>query len=588
LFKSIDKSVPNSLDFGYFYGTLYVAQYSLGKIKLLVSNDEGSTLKAARFPTTLEEHSYTIISDIPGLSYIAVDHSDWKATTKWANVYVTDFASEAYVLSQEYVVKDRVRGKVDFSGIGLDGVQIANVYLLDQEPAPTTDSIVASVISYDNGGQWQTIEGPSGACADQAKHCHIHLQGRSNGFDLESSPNAIGLVVGTGNTGDILDDDALNTYISRDAGLTWNQIAQGTKVYQFSDHGGLLLLAEDEWPTNSVLYSWDKGQTFTNCSFGSKNALITWVGTAPSSTSQNYLTIQSDTNSTGAPISILTHFDFSSLHQKTCTDADYEEWRPSDGSDDFCLLGRQIEFKRRKADSACFNPENYETKKVTTLCPCTQEDYGCDFCYEETTMTETQGQCVNKCGYDPSKPPPDCNGHYKKTQGYRLVAGDQCEGGLNLNPQTCDCNGENCVAGPPPTSTTTTTGSTTSGSSGSSGTSAGVVVGVLFLVLFLGVVITAGLIYYLYTKNDAVRVYIDEHVPKQWFGRGQDSNRSNVPYSTLDPSNSENVEVDPFIDEEEATELNDHQIVQMKTLNSQNNDEFNPRGDGPAQPPSLI
>lgn len=591
LFKSIDKTVPNALDFGYYYGTLYVAQYLSGKVKLLVSNDNGDTLKAARFPSTLDEHSYTIINDIQGLSYIAVDHSDWKSAVKWTNVYVTDFTSDAYVLSQEYVTKDRVSGRVDFSSVSLDGVQIANVYDLNQEPSPTTRSVIVSVITWDNGGQWRTMEGPTGSCPSTSAHCHIHLQGRSSGFAIETNPNAVGLIVGTGNTGDIMDDDALNTYISRDAGLTWNFVTTGTKVYQFSDHGGLLLLAEDEYPTKSVLYSWDKGTTLTNCTFDTKDKLITWIGTAPSGTSQNFLVIQSDTDpTTGSPVSIITHLDFSSLHQRQCANDDYENWRPSDGSDEFCLLGREIQFNRRKTEAKCFNPESYETQKITSFCPCTQEDYGCDFCYEDPNPEQSTGQCVNKCGYDPTAPPPMCNGHYKKTRGYRLVAGDQCQGGLNLNPQTCDCNGQNCVDSVPSTTTTTTGGSSTTGSSsGSSGPSAGKVVGILFLMLLISAVLCLALVYYLYRKNPQVQAYVDEHIPKNWFGRGSSASpSSNVPYSTLDPSNSENVEVDPFVDEEEATELNDHEIVQMKTMNSHHDDEFNPRGDGPSQPPSLI
>jgi len=591
LFKSVDVSVSNTMDFGFYYGTLYVAQLISNKVKLLVSNNGGDTMKLATFPTNLAERTYTIINDIAGLSYVAVDHSSLGSSVKWVNVYVTDFTSDAYVLSREYVTKDRLTSKVDFTGINLDGVQLANVYHLDQEPYPSLQSVVVSEITWDNGGQWNPIDGPVDSCPPEASHCDIHFQGRSSGFAIESAASAVGMIVATGNTGDLLDDDALNTYISHDAGLTWKKIAQGTKIYQFSDHGGLLLLAEDEWATKSVLYSWDKGSTFTNCTFGDKDHLITWIGTAPSGTSQNYLVVQSDTDSSGKPLSIITHLDFSSLHKSQCVEADYEWWRPSDGSSDFCLLGREIQFKRRKADAQCFNPDNFETKKITTPCPCTREDYGCDFCYEEENLAQSDGTCVRTCDYDPALPPADCNGHYQKTQGYRLVAGDQCQGGLNLNPQICDCQGQNCEA-IHPTTTTTTGSSTGSSDGGSSGPSAGTVVGILFLILLIFAVLTACIIFYLYRNNEQVRIYVDEHMPtlpKISFGRSRGNTRSNVMYSTLDPSNSENVEVDPFVDEEEATELNDQQIVQMKTLNSHTeNDSFNPRGEPPSQPPSLI
>lgn len=44
-----------------------------------------------------------------------------------------------------------------------------------------------------------------------------------------------------------------------------------------------------------------------------------------------------------------------------------------------------------------------------------------------------------------TKPPKNCKGTYKKTQGYKKVPGDQCEGGVYLGPVDVPCPGEEPV-----------------------------------------------------------------------------------------------------------------------------------------------
>jgi hypothetical protein len=39
-----------------------------------------------------------------------------------------------------------------------------------------------------------------------------------------STPEAAGIIIGTGNVGIYLNDESLRTYISRDGGVTWSEI----------------------------------------------------------------------------------------------------------------------------------------------------------------------------------------------------------------------------------------------------------------------------------------------------------------------------------------------------------------------------
>ena len=37
----------------------------------------------------------------------------------------------------------------------------------------------------------------------------------------------------------------MNTYLSRDGGLTWAEIKKGPYVYEFGDHGGLIVMSKN-------------------------------------------------------------------------------------------------------------------------------------------------------------------------------------------------------------------------------------------------------------------------------------------------------------------------------------------------------
>ena len=65
----------------------------------------------------------------------------------------------------------------------------------------------------------------------------------------------------TGNVGRKLSNfgDEINTYFSRDAGLVWYEVAKGSHIYEFGDHGALVVMADDQQATTKLLYSWNEG-----------------------------------------------------------------------------------------------------------------------------------------------------------------------------------------------------------------------------------------------------------------------------------------------------------------------------------------
>ena len=118
-----------------------------------------------------------------------------------------------------------------------------------------------------------------------------------------------------------------------------------------------------------------------------------------------------------------------SVFDRECTKKDYNEWSLIDTSNGFvmCVLGRKDVFERRISRSNCYNGINYDRPISSSSCPCTRDDYECDFGF----MTDKMDP--KKCTKDPelNKPlsiPMSCRPGqmYNRTKGYRKVPGDEC------------------------------------------------------------------------------------------------------------------------------------------------------------------
>lgn len=81
--------------------------------------------------------------------------------------------------------------------------------------------------------------------------CSLHLQiYSSNGVFAPpySQESSIGIIMAVGNLGKHLEKnklDRMNTYISRDGGLSWKEVKKGSHIYELGDHGGLIVMASN-------------------------------------------------------------------------------------------------------------------------------------------------------------------------------------------------------------------------------------------------------------------------------------------------------------------------------------------------------
>jgi len=214
---------------------------------------------------------------------------------------------------------------------------------------------------------------------------------------------------------------------------------KGSHIYEYGDHGGIIVMAKNLEDTNEIVFSWNEGDTWHPCHFSDNPVRIYNImsGAGPTYGSSEQFVGYGKRGATD----ILLHFDFSDLHERKCVgaafpdtpDSDYELWIPGRRTAlGECILGRHMGYVRRKPSAQCLNGAFFNRGNIKTLCTCTREDFTCDYCYEvpDAAIDTPQEICIfsEACaayGFDPKAPPENCTGTYTVTNGYRLVVGDE-------------------------------------------------------------------------------------------------------------------------------------------------------------------
>ena len=380
-----------------------VNKHHENQVNLYVSAEGGKIFKKARLPFQLTEHSYTILDTSEGSVFLHVNHGDYN--TGYGNIYLSDAEGLRFSLSLRNNKRD-AQGRCDFEKVqGIEGIYITNEQINTDQSSSREKAKLRTKISFDKGGRWQAIKAPIAtnvgkefACNPQDDpQCTLHLHGVTDSWGpFYSSKNAIGIVMATGNVGMHLSDkeDEVHTFFSRDGGLTWSMARAGSHIYEYGDHGAVIVIADDRKASTEVWYSWDEALTWNELHFSDTPTEIENIVIEPQATSQVFVMY-----GTRGEQGVLFQADFSNLHEPQCKGvenagdpgSDYELWSPSDGRPDGgkCLLGHQVRYTRRRRAAACFNGEEYERSEFRKTCPCAEEDYECD-CTRASTHTSSR------------------------------------------------------------------------------------------------------------------------------------------------------------------------------------------------------
>ncbi|KAM5180916.1 sortilin [Mantella aurantiaca] len=412
------------------------------KRKIHVSQDHGDTWNVAQLPSVTHEQFYSVLAASDDLIFI---HVDDEGDTGCGTIYTSDNRGVVFSKSLERHLYTKTGGETDFTNVtSLRGVFITSVL--------SEDNSVHSVISFDQGGEWNRINKPvNSKCDSTAKDsekCSLHIHGQYSisqklavPLPPMSEPNAVGIIIAHGSVGDAVSVASPSVYLSDNGGYSWNRVLDGPHHYAILDSGGLIVAVEqNDLPVNVIKFSTDEGQCWFSYNFTIQPVIFTGLASEPGARSLN-VTVWGYEPGIFQRVWRSYTVDFASILNKNCDDKDYINWlahstdpeAPSDG----CVLGYKERYLRLRKSSVCQNGRNYLVSSQPEFCTCTLDDFMCDFGYfrkeNESTceeQPELKGHELELCIYGKEEK--------LKTSGYRKIPGDKCTGGVNPTRQEMD------------------------------------------------------------------------------------------------------------------------------------------------------
>lgn len=339
-------------------------------------------------------------------------------------------------------------GFIDFERLrSVEGVLLANVISnADDVKNSGAAPMVKSLISHSDGAKWEQIKDQNG------KELQLHSYTDRLIFgEKPSNPTAIGIYIARGNVGDRLGNiNEANTYMTRDAGITWYEISERPTMWGIGGYGGVIVLIDHGYPVDFLKYSFDEGKTWHRYSWGFR-ATVWSLDTTPSGSGYSFLIMVSPEGQSKYRALSFDFADAAGANSNICdVKKDFEEWVPEHPQlKTTCMLGRVVKYIRRINGRECYIPPFFvdgETTpsegKVEKNCACTREDYECDYTHQ---LDPKDNKCKLVSGQKiPSKEDQCKNGAiaYKKITGYRKLAASSCESEFMEEDKRYACPGK--------------------------------------------------------------------------------------------------------------------------------------------------
>ncbi|XP_078595135.1 sortilin-like isoform X2 [Branchiostoma floridae x Branchiostoma japonicum] len=394
-----------------------------------VSRNGGDTWELAQLPSITPDRFYSILDMSEGMVFM---HVDDEGDTGTGTIYTSGADGIIFSVSLTSHLYPNFESVTDFYKVK----SLRGVYLASQI---RNDKSIRTMITYDRGGVWQPVPTPAGmSCEKPSDQCglQIHNQySRVKGINAPmgplSEPNAVGLILVHGHVSDALQTTNPDVYISDDGGYNWFKALDGPHHYAIGDHGGLLVavpVAEDRL-ANTIRYSFDEGQCWRDYKFTEEEIVFTGLLTEPGAKTMKVGIWGFGRDDHKWRVTVI---DFEKVVTRQCTDDDYDTWLAHEeyhktGIEDACLLGVKETFRRRKKNTMCKNGYSYEVQGEKHQCTCMDADYECEYGFHR----DSENKCTADKDYI-SKFPEVCEkGELQeiKSNGYRLIPGDECVGG---------------------------------------------------------------------------------------------------------------------------------------------------------------
>ncbi|KAI9657766.1 MAG: vacuolar protein sorting/targeting protein PEP1 [Bathelium mastoideum] len=422
---------------------------------------DGKDFANAEFPRNfqvLHQQAYTVLDSSTHAVFLHVTVNN-RRDQEYGSILKSNSNGTSYVTSISGVSRNTA-GYVDFEKMqGLEGVAIVNVVANIDETNDGKKKSLKTMITHNDGAEWSYLVPPKEdsegkqieVCGGELQDCSLHLHGYTERKDPRhtySSPSAAGIMMGIGNVGERLgqrtDGD---TFITTDGGVTWKEAMKGTFMWEFGDSGSIIVIVEEERPTDIVYYSLDEGEHWEKYQFTDKGKMvIADITTVPSDTSRNFLLWGKSVDAKGEIVTV--NLDFTGLTDEECRlnkddpdaeESDFRLWKPKHPTqEDDCLFGHVAEYYRKRTDRKCYVGRlDNQLRGIARNCTCTRQDYECEYNYER----KNDGSCDLVPGYEPPPASQICKDdasaiEYWDPTGYRKVPLSTCEGGQQLEHWT--------------------------------------------------------------------------------------------------------------------------------------------------------
>lgn len=439
------------LDFATMSEYVVVAVKGENNEKSIYASTDGKHFAQALFPANFHvshQQEYTVLDSSTHAIFlqVTVDSTD---DFKWGGIIKSNSNGTSYVLSLNGVNQDR-QGYVDFEKMSqLEGVALANVVTNYQTVANDQRKNLRTMITHNDGAEWSYLPPPqkdldgNNFCNGPLQKCSLNVHGYTERMDKShtySSQSAVGLMLAVGNVGDNLEPfDKSNTFITRDAGITWSEVKKGSYMWEYGDQGSIIVLVKDRETTNVVSFSTDEGATWTEYKFFESAVRIFDITTLPSDNSRNFL-LWTKTDDEVSAINL----DFTGLTDRQCVldetnttpDGDYVLWSPRHPTqDNDCLFGHISQYHRKRPEADCYNGRIIShLHNIVSNCTCTRADFECDYNYQALPG----GECLLVEGLAPPNNVQECYDNpeqveYYEPTGYRKIPLSTCEGGKAMD-----------------------------------------------------------------------------------------------------------------------------------------------------------
>ncbi|KAJ3412294.1 vacuolar protein sorting/targeting protein PEP1 [Chytridiales sp. JEL 0842] len=430
---------------------LVVALESGSDLKLVVSTN-GETFVDAKMPPTLkiEKNAFTLLESSTGGVFMDVSQSQ-HYKSEYGTLFKSNSNGTFYSRIQRYSNRND-RGLVDFEKMkGIPGILVVNSVSNPDELATGAKKKVKSLISFDDGAHWESLKAPERdsegneiSCSSAA--CNLNIYCKTSSYDPTSgkasshtSEAAAGVMLAVGNVGSYLDAYVdTNTYMTKDAGRTWFEVRKDAHKWAIGDHGGLIILVDDEKPTDTLYYTWNYGDTWAEFQFSDEKVRVHSIFTEPVGTSLKFILTGVAAASKGrlGTDAVMISVDFTDVLPRKCDlprsgGGDFVAWSPADIHGNQCFLGEEVQLWRKKPDNQCFIGREFEPlPKTEKPCECTEKDYECDYnFFHDPVSLECKLYTT-----DPMEPKGCKAGTtYKGSSGYRKIPLSKCKNGVDLS-----------------------------------------------------------------------------------------------------------------------------------------------------------